>query len=191
MRFCLLLVCSIASTLHAQVKPWVELGLGTARDRTPCPNCQAPGEGGFATVRVAMGARVTPHSGIGVSIDHGIPLDIVDGGGFYSVMSTYAEIVYPREPALRGRGGVGWAFSRTPDDESGKGMALRVGAVLQVPRTSASGLALAADYFHGVAGQYRRVSSYMPTVPPTSRFDFRVLQLSVSLRIGGRYSRGP
>lgn len=191
MRWCLTMLLFIAVPLHAQAKPWVELGLGTARDRTPCPSCRMPGEGGFVTARIAVGARVAPHAGIGLGIDHGIPLDFIDGGGSYSAMTTFAEFVYPREPALRGRAGIGWAFSGTPDDESGQGMTLRLGAVLQVPRTSAVGLSLAADYFHAVSGSYRRVSSYQPTVPPTSPFDFRILQLTVSLRIGGRYSRSP
>jgi hypothetical protein len=191
MRLCLLVLLFIAAPLHAQIRPWVELGLGTGRDRTPCPSCRAPAEGGFATARIVIGARVAPHAGVGVGVDHGVPLDIIDGEGGFSVMSTFAELAYPREPALRGRAGIGWAFSGTPDEESGQGMTVRLGGVLQVPRTSAIGLALAVDYFHAVSGHYRRVSSYMPTVPARSPFDFRMLQLSVSLRIGGRYSRRP
>ena len=111
MRLCLLILFLTANPLHAQVRPWVELGLGTGRDRTPCPSCRAPGEGGFATARIAIGASVAPHAGIGVGVDHGVPLDFVDGEGSYSVMSTFAEFAYPRDPALRGRAGIGWGFS--------------------------------------------------------------------------------
>jgi hypothetical protein len=191
MRLSLLLLLSLAGSLQGQIKPWIEVGLGSARDRTPCPSCHAPGEAARIAARISVGAGVTPNVGLGLAIDHGLHPNIIDGQGAYSVMSALAEVVYPREPALRGRAGLGWAFSSTPDDEQGQGLALRLGGGLQVPRASAAAVIISIDYFHAVTGQFRRVSSYNPRVPPTSSFDFRMVQLALSLRVGARYPRRP
>lgn len=172
----LLMVCAPVAWAHSiaaqarpegQLRPWIELGLGGARQDPHCANCAQRTTMGGPTATAAIGLTVTRHLGFAVV---GRAFSEFSFDNSHSATYYLALAQYSPAPPLTLNAGLGTSAQHGDDTsygDNGTGAAVAAGVALRLPAHTTFGLALDVDWIKTVSGTRRTASglqgsSYRP-----------------------------